>query len=69
MNTSVFGIDLNIPCEDQRCIFPVHQDLLSTFFQRDETQLRDDENDEQQEGGYEMLCVFFIKHVLFCWSK
>jgi hypothetical protein len=34
-------------------------DLLSAFFQRDEIQLRDDENDEQQEGGYEM-CVFFI---------
>jgi len=43
--------------------------LLSTFFQRDETRLRDDENDEQQEGSYEMLFVFFIKHVLFCWSK
>jgi hypothetical protein len=43
--------------------------LLSTVFQRDETQLRDDENDEQQEGGSEMLCVFFIKLILFCWSK
>jgi hypothetical protein len=43
--------------------------LLSTFFQRDETQLRDDENDEQQEGGYEMLFVFSIKRVLFCWGK
>jgi hypothetical protein len=42
--------------------------LLSTFFQGDETQLRDDENDEQQERGYEM-CVFFIKQVLFRSSK
>jgi hypothetical protein len=26
MNMSVFGIDLNILSEDQRCIFPVHQE-------------------------------------------
>jgi hypothetical protein len=45
------------------------ESLLSTFCQKDETQLRDDENDEQQEGGYEILCVFVIKHVLFCWCK
>jgi hypothetical protein len=39
-------------------LYGTSEGLLSTFFQRDETQLRDDENDEQQEGGLRnAVCV------------
>jgi hypothetical protein len=51
------------------------QGLFSAVFQRDETQSRDDENDEQQEGRVMKccvcvcVCVFYNQHVLFCWFK
>jgi len=47
------------------CLSGTSESLLSTFFQKDETQLRDDKNDVQQGEGYEMMCVFFIKHFYF----